>query len=52
MLGIIALSGVLLVKNVADYVLQTAVSMPYLRTLESIVGYCVRPLSLFCSASW
>lgn len=50
MLGIIALIGVLLVQNVADYVLQTEVSMPYLRTLESIVGYSVRPfiIILFC----
>ena len=50
MLGIIALIGVLLVQNVVDYVLQTTVSMPYLRTLESIVGYSVRPviIILFC----
>ena len=44
---IIALIGVLIAQNVADYALQTAVSMPYIRTLESIVGY-----SSFCSASW
>ena len=50
MLGIIALIGVLLIQNVADYVLQTVVSMPYIRTLESIVGYCVRPviIIMFC----
>ena len=47
---IIALIGVLIAQNVADYILQTAVSMPYLRTLESIVGYSVRPviIVLFC----
>ena len=47
---IIALIGVLIAQNVADYALQTAVSMPYLRTLESIVGYSVRPfiIILFC----
>ena len=50
MVWIIALIGVLIAQNVADYVLQTAVSMPYLRTLESIVGYSVRPIIivLFC----
>ena len=48
---IIALIGVLIAQNVADYALQTAVSMPYIRTLESIVGYSsVRPIIivLFC----
>lgn len=50
MLWIIGLIGVLIAQNVADYVLQTVVSMPYLRTLESIVGYSVRPviIILFC----
>ena len=50
MLWIISLIGVLIAQNVADYVLQTEVSMPYLRTLESIVGYSVRPIIivLFC----
>ena len=50
MLWIIGLIGVLIAQNVADYVLQTAVSMPYVRTLESIVGYSVRPviIVLFC----
>lgn len=50
MLWIIGLIGVLIAQNVADYLLQTAVSMPYLRTLESIVGYSVRPviIVLFC----
>ena len=50
MTGIIGLILVLLAQNVADYILQTAVSMPYLRTLESIVGYSVRPviIILFC----
>ena len=50
MLWIIGLIFVLLVQNVADYVLQTVVSMPYVRTLESIVGYSVRPIIivLFC----
>ena len=50
MLWIIGLIGVLIAQNVVDYVLQTAVSLPYLRTLESIVGYSVRPviIVLFC----
>ena len=50
MLWIISLIGVLIAQNVADYILQTAVSIPYLRTLESIVGYSVRPviIILFC----
>ena len=50
MLWIIGLIGVLIAQNVADYVLQTAVSLPYVRTLESIVGYSVRPviIVLFC----
>ena len=50
MLWIIGLIGVLIAQNVADYMLQTVVSLPYLRTLESIVGYSVRPviIVLFC----
>ena len=50
MFAIEALIGVLLFQNVADYILQTVVSAPYLRTLESIVGYTVRPIIivLFC----
>ena len=50
MFAIVALIGVLVLQNVADYVLQTTVSAPYLRTLESIVGYTVRPIIivLFC----
>ena len=47
---IISLIAVLIAQNVFDYVLQTEISMPYIRTLESIVGYFVRPILivLFC----
>ena len=50
MFTIIAMIGVLVLQNVVDYILQTVVSAPYLRTLESIVGYSVRPviIILFC----
>lgn len=50
MFAIVGLIGVLVLQNVADYVLQTVVSAPYIRTLESIVGYSVRPIIivLFC----
>lgn len=50
MLGIVGLIAVLLIQNVVDYVMQSAVSLPYLRTLESIVGYSVRPIIIvmFC----
>ena len=50
MFAIVTLIGVLVLQNVADYLLQTVASAPYLRTLESIVGYSVRPviIVLFC----
>ncbi|MBQ7647335.1 MAG: histidine kinase, partial [Clostridia bacterium] len=50
MTGIIGLITVLIAQNVFDHVLQTDISMPYIRTLESIVGYSVRPviIVLFC----
>lgn len=50
MFAIVTLIGVLVLQNVADYILQTVVSAPYIRTLESIVGYSVRPIIivLFC----
>ena len=50
MFAIVGLVGVLVLQNVADYLLQTVVSAPYIRTLESIVGYSVRPviIVLFC----
>lgn len=44
MLIIVALMGVLVIQNVADYLLQTVFAMPYVRTLVGIVGYSVRPL--------
>ena len=50
MFAIIALIGVLVLQNVADYILQTVVFAPFIRTLVSIVGYAVRPIIivLFC----
>ena len=50
MLGIIALISLIVVQNVFDYILQTVIFFPYLRTLVSIVGYCIRPIIivLFC----
>ena len=50
MFAIVGLIGALVLQNVADYVLQTVIFAPYLRTLESIVGYSVRPIIivLFC----
>lgn len=50
MLGIIGLITLLVIQNVSDYILQTSVSMPYLRTLVGIIGYSIRPIIivLFC----
>lgn len=50
MSGIIGLIFLLVIQNVADYILQTAVSMPYVRTLVSIAGYMIRPtiIVFFC----
>lgn len=50
MFAIIGLIGVLVLQNVADYVLQTVIFAPYIRTLVSIFGYSVRPviIVLFC----
>lgn len=47
---IIGLIILLVIQNVADYILQTAVSMPYVRTLVSIAGYMIRPtiIVFFC----
>ena len=47
---IIGLIFLLVIQNVADYILQTAVSMPYVRTLVSILGYIIRPtiIVFFC----
>ena len=47
---IIVLMFVLVIQNVADYILQTVISMPYLRTLVSIAGYIIRPIIIvfFC----
>ena len=43
MTEIIGLIFLLVIQNVADYILQTVISMPYLRTLVSIAGYIIRP---------
>ena len=50
MSGIIGLITLLIVQNVADYLLQLVIELPYLRTLVSIVGYVIRPIIivLFC----
>ena len=50
MFAIIGLIGVLVLQNVADYVLQTVIFAPYIRTLVSIFGYAIRPviIVLFC----
>ncbi len=50
MFTIVGLIGVLVLQNVVDYILQTVVSAPYIRTLVSIFGYCIRPviIVLFC----
>lgn len=50
MLGNIALISLIVAQNVVEYILQTEVSMPYLRTIVSVIGYCVRPIVivLFC----
>lgn len=47
---IIGLIFLLVIQNVADYILQTVVSMPYVRTLVSIAGYIIRPIIIvfFC----
>ena len=47
---IIGLISLLLAQNVVDNILGTTVSMPYLRTVVSIVGYSVRPIIIvmFC----
>lgn len=50
MLGIIGLIFLLVLQNVTDYILQTAVFMPNVRMLVSVFGYCIRPviIVLFC----
>ena len=50
MFAIVGLIGVLVLQNVADYLLQTVIFAPYIRTLVSIFGYVVRPviIVLFC----
>lgn len=50
MSGIIGLIILLVLQNVSDYVLQTVISMPYIRTLVSIAGYIIRPIIIvfFC----
>ena len=50
MLSIIVCIGIIVIQNVVEYILQVSVSMPYLRTVVSIIGYSVRPviIVLFC----
>ncbi len=50
MFAIVGLIGVLVLQNVADYLLQTVIFAPYIRTLVSIFGYAIRPviIVLFC----
>ncbi len=50
MFAIVGLIGVLVLQNVADYLLQTVIFAPYIRTLVSIFGYVIRPviIVLFC----
>jgi hypothetical protein len=50
MIGIITLISLNVVQNVAEYILQTAIVFPYLRTVISTFGYCIRPviIVLFC----
>ena len=50
MLMIIVSTFILLLQNVADYMLDTMIPVPYVRTIVSIIGYCLRPLIilLFC----
>ena len=47
---IIGLIFLLVIQNVADYILQTVINMPYVRTLVSIAGYIIRPIIIvfFC----
>lgn len=50
MLVIIAIITLLVAQNCAEYILETSVSIPYLRTLVSSIGYILRPaiIVLFC----
>ena len=50
MSAIIGLIFLLVIQNVSDYVLQTVISIPYVRTLVSIAGYIIRPIIIvfFC----
>lgn len=50
MLWIIGLIFLLVIQNIADYILQTVINMPYVRTLVSIAGYIIRPIIIvfFC----
>ena len=50
MLSIIVCIGIIVIQNVVEYILQVSVSMPYIRTVVSIIGYSVRPviIVLFC----
>ncbi len=50
MLSIIVCIGIIVIQNVVEYILQVSVSIPYIRTVVSIIGYSVRPviIVLFC----
>ena len=43
MMNIITLIAIMIAQNCISYLLQTSVSMPYVRIIVSIVGYAVRP---------
>ena len=34
----------LIVQNVSEYTLAKHIAMPYVRTIVSVCGYCIRPL--------
>lgn len=50
MLMIIISTFILLVQNVADYTFDMWITMPHMRTITAMIGYCMRPLIilLFC----
>ncbi len=50
MLMIIISTFILLVQNVADYTFDKWITLPYMRTVTAMIGYCMRPLIilLFC----
>lgn len=50
MLMIIVSTFILLVQNIADYTFDNWITLPYVRTITAMIGYCMRPLIilLFC----